>query len=253
MADTLGNVQIPASASDSPLGDPTLGILLQFFKAALTASLTNVWAVACPNVPVVKTIDARDPEDLSLTTTELPGLFLDRDGYDPIVWQSADYNFVPSRLRLWWVLPRLELKWRRQRSNIVHAATAGLLFANYWTGRVPGLVFPGDDDPVAATKGSLFTKFAKLWSINFGKSGPDKLKLDVDGKKQVFDCVVWNIVLGEKLGEDSSLHAKALLGLQDSIANSGLPLVFVGVRTIPLTGMLGTASSMPGSLEPGYT
>lgn len=243
MADTLGTVQIPALATDSPLGDPLLGYLLPFWKQALTNALTNVWAVACPNVPVVKTIDARNPKDFTLTTTELPALFVDRIGTDPIVHAAADYYKVPTRLRVWWVLPRLELKFRRQRSNIVQAATAALMFATEWTARAPGYVVAGDTDPAAATKGSLIWSFAKIWSIDWMKGGPDKLVLDLGKEgKQSFDCVVWNLQLNERLSIDPTAHAVALTGMTDTVADDGLAILTLAaqLRVTAITPATGT-------------
>ncbi len=101
MADQLGTVQIPALATDTPLGDPALTYLLGFWKQAITNAVSNVWAVAAPNVDVVKTIEARNPKDLLLTTTELPALFVDRMSYDPLVWEAADYAKTSTKLRVW--------------------------------------------------------------------------------------------------------------------------------------------------------
>ncbi|HEY1956698.1 MAG TPA: IPT/TIG domain-containing protein [Polyangiaceae bacterium] len=243
MADQLGTVQIPALATDAPLGDPFLGYLLGFYAQALTNALADVWAVAAPNVPVVRTTDARDPSTYTLTTTELPALFIDRMGWDETVWEATDYGRVPSRLRLWWVLPRLELKWRRQRSNITNAAYAALAFGTDWTGRVPGYVVPGDLDPVAASKGSLIWKYAKIWSLDFKKGGPQKLVIDLGKEgKQTFDAVVWNIDCSERLTNDITQRSAPLAGLTDSVADDGLPLISISaqLRASSITPSSGT-------------
>lgn len=243
MTDTLGNVQIPALNTDTPPGDPLLSTLLAFWSQCLTNALTPVWAITCPNIPVVKTTDARNPVDLTLTTTELPALFLDRLSYDPLTWEAADYPKLTSHLKLWWVLPRLDLKRRRQRSNIMQAAIAAVMFQTEWTGRAPGLIFPGDTDPIAATQGSLLLKFANVWSINWKKIDDSKLVLDLGNEgKQSFDCITWNIDVSEKISIDPSLHAVPLKGLLDSIADDGLPLIAIDahLRCSSITPSSGT-------------
>lgn len=244
MADALGTVQIPALASDLPQGDPLLGYLLGFYSQVLQNALTDVWAVVAPNVPVVKTTDARDPSTYTLTTTELPALFIDRMGWDETVWEAADYGRVPSHLRMWWVLPRLELKWRRQRSNIMQAAYAALAFGTDWTARAPGYIVGGDTDPLAATKGSLIWKYAKIWSLDFAKGGPQKLVIDLGKEgKSTFDAVVWNIDLSERLTNDITLRASPLAGLTDSVSNAGKAMVSVSaqLRVSSISPTSGTA------------
>lgn len=243
MADQLGTVQIPALGTDSPLGDPLLGYLLPFWKQCLVNGITAAWAIACPNVPVVKTTDARDPSTLTLTSTELPALFVDRMGYDPLVWEAADYCRTKTRLRLWWVLPRLDLKFRRVRSNVMQAAYASLLFSTEWTARAPGYVVPGDTDPAAGTKGSLVWKYAKIWSIDWQKGGPQKLVIDLGKEgKQTFDAVVWNLELSERLTNDITQRGGALSGLDDSVSDDGKAMLSISaqLRVSKITPASGT-------------
>lgn len=220
--DGLGLLQLPAPNTDTPLGDPLLDVLLGFWKQCLINALTSVWASACPNVPVVKTTDARNIQELGLTTAELPGLFVARDGSGETTWRASDYALIPTKLLVWWAMPRLELSNRRKRAPIVNAARAALEFPTEWVGRTPGWIVAGDTDPRAATLGSLLPKYAGLWYLHWKRSEIVRVPVNMPGEaKQTVEAILWTLEIGERLTIDPNNAARTypLAGLKDSVSD----------------------------------
>ncbi len=254
MTDSVGNLTLPAGTADSPPGDPILNVLLAFFKQCIVNNVGPAWTAIEPNVPVVKTTDARDPTDDALTTTELPALYLTRDTTGPVIWFAQDWRLIPSTLTLRWVLPPLQLKWRRQRSNIINAASTGMQMPLEQWGRAPGLVFPGDTDPAAATKGSLLFSFAKFHQLRLGKCSLGKMRIGVDATAKFFDCITWQLTMIERLKPDLAADYLALAGVSGNVQTSGLTID--GMQTgltlaaiVPATGTVagGTTFTIQGA------
>lgn len=254
MADTLGLLQLPALATDNPVGDPTLGILVSFFAQCLKNNLGTAWAKVEPGQNVVTATDIRDPRADGLTMNELPGLFIARAGSGETVWRASDYPCIPTKLMLWWVLPRLQVGSRRTRAPIVNAARGALEFTTEWVARTQGWIVDGDTDARASTLGSLVTKYAGLWYLHWKKSELIKIPLSMaTGPKQLFDAVVWTMEIGERLKPDpNGSRTYPNQGMTDSVADDGLVVIpEIEVSYPPLTGQLGTPNSMLGYVEPG--
>lgn len=251
MTDSVGNLTLPAGTADTPPGDPILSPLLQFFAQCLRNNVGPLWASIEPNVLAIKTTDTRCPTDDAFTSTELPALFLWRAGFGEFRWLAHDYRLQASTLTLQWVLPQLQVQWRRQRRNAFNAAAAALQMPLEQWGRAPGLIFPGDTDPAAQTAGSLIFSFAKFFSLSIGKAEIGKIRVGVDAGAKFYDAITWQLAMVERAVPDMAADYLPLAGVSGTVSNYDLPLTTFQMPPPAFTSVLGTPLAMPANIEPG--
>lgn len=222
MTDTYGALQIPAQvrgasppAVISP-GDPLLGWTADYLKAVLTANALASWQDVAPGAPVVNQVRLHNPEDETFNEKDLPCLFVFRDDSvadQAIEWLADDYRFQPSIVRAWWVMPVATQEKRALRFPFSNAITK-VIDQAIERQRDPSWVVAGDPDPLAATRGSVLSRYAG-WAV-FGLRRARRAKLKIamsDGPPRgPYEMLALEFYCEELLVRDPTLHP-ALAGV----------------------------------------
>lgn len=154
MADSFGLLTLPASAGDTPVGDPGLYKLAQFIAAVINDNTSTAWSSAQPapggsETPTVKTILLFNPEQQSANDEHFPALFVWRE-LGRLGENAQDRLESIDTVKLLWVFPkraRTEARAREQFANSVVKSVAKAIRL----GRDSAWLDTGDTDPVAAS------------------------------------------------------------------------------------------------------
>lgn len=185
MTDTLGLLQLPALATDDPVGDPLRKILGQFLAAHLNAKLKNAWNELCPG-NVVERIETNDPADNTFVASKLPCLAVyDANRPQQFEQLSDDIELRRSQIAILWVPPPVPQGHRAKREAFSKAVTAAI-FNALRRGRTPTWKYTGDTDPLTATRGSYINNILHLFQpIHLGATAEDAvLQIEMRGDPQ---------------------------------------------------------------------
>lgn len=212
MADRFGAISLPASppAKDEALTDPLLTYALGYFKAVINANGTAAWQARIPDgsIPVNKT-HPHDPLELSFVENDLPALYMwETDGSEGTTERLAEDIFIDHRnVHVLWIMPPEPEEKQKYRVQFTNAVRKSLILA-IERGRHPAWVVSGDTDPQAATRGSVFMRWAGIIAVDLSR-----------WTKKIF------IVTNEETKEKYAFHAfEATLAIQEELVEdiSGL-------------------------------
>lgn len=194
------------------LGDPTITRLVDYFKAFTNAEAGDGWRFASPNENPVHSAHTHDPNKYGFNTKFLPAYFLHRLGDPDYERLSEDSLLVHSNLRLLWVYGPAGQEGRRRLSSFVNAISKTLISA-IEDGRHPAYVFPDDDDPTAATQGSVIYRVAGIFRIEWKGYKLTNVQIpmatgasrDRDGERGMYDAMEAQIELVEERRRDPNV------------------------------------------------
>lgn len=152
MADTFGALQLPAPTTDSPIGDPALGMIGGFIRGAINNMLSTAWAALRPasipsDQPLVRELYLFDPKLRNFNVTTLPALFVYR-GNGVIDDAANDWLTDASETHALFLLPLLAREESRVREQFL-SAIVKVVAAALNKGRDPGWYDPNDPDKTA--------------------------------------------------------------------------------------------------------
>lgn len=153
MADQNGGLELPAPTDDTPVGDPALGHLGGFLRAAINRYCATAWAALRPrsgdDALPVRAVFTHDPEAASFNDRDLPALFVWRQR-TRFGQRDLDYLDGTSTVRALWVYPPEPQAKHVPRRPFAHAVASAVRVA-LGLGRIPEWAATGDTDPTAAT------------------------------------------------------------------------------------------------------
>ena len=108
MADSFGALDLPASATVAPIGDPALLRLGNYLQAVLNVKLATAWAVLRPRAGdlalPVRTVFTHNPKRRSFDDSLLPALFVYRVK-GAFLRDAAEYDRDHSDICVLWIYP----------------------------------------------------------------------------------------------------------------------------------------------------
>jgi hypothetical protein len=173
MTDLLGAlaIPIPVPAAGKTVADPFLDYLGDFLQAAINADAKAAWTAVHPavvkphSVPLpVAFVKRHNPNEADFRSGDLPALFVYRASTGKRTRIGPEWTLVPTTIHILWVPPRAQQKHLSLRQSYRHAVEAAIERC-LQTGRDPAWVVAGDSDPSAATAGSHFFSYAKLFEL----------------------------------------------------------------------------------------
>lgn len=211
MADTFGAITLPAALDitgdpdHDNASDPLLDFALLYFQAILNTKLGGLWRSIAPDQPMVRTVNANDPEEIDFNLKDLPCLYAWRAGSGDAGPDRAaeDIFFMRDQVMLFWVPQPARQAFRSFREQIT-AGISKALFAAIELGRDPCWVLKGDPDPLAATYGSVFPRFAGWSEMRMGK-WQDRVmtvQMDEDAPPKKFPALYCVLDIVEVFQED---------------------------------------------------
>lgn len=209
MTDLIGALEIPVPVPDQgkTVADPFLDLFGEFLRAAINADTKDAWAAVHPAVikphgePLPVTVVHRhNPDEAKFRSNELPALFVWRNASGKRLRISQDWQVVPTTIQVLWVPPRAQQKPLAERQPFSHAVASSVDRA-LDGGRHKAWIVTGDPDPNAATRGSYFYRFAKLFEepvITSTKCFELKLaRFDSTRETDNFDCFLMELEIRE--------------------------------------------------------
>jgi hypothetical protein len=219
MADTFGAETIPLSLplAGEEISDPGVSRLADFFMAVINANATANWETVMPGALPVSTAFTHNPEEVSFNERDLPALWLNRVGEDPLEWLAEDYDIAHVTMRLLWVFPAARQEVQKDRNTFVNGI-AHILAHCIELGRHPAYVLPGDPDPTATTQGSVIMRVAGLWELKWNgyKSGLG-LHIKTTSETRNYYCLDAKIGVSERRTFDIVADFPATKGLDLTI------------------------------------
>lgn len=162
MGDGYGPLELPVPVPAAPVpiegvralggevvGDPFLGILLQYTAAVLRKYCGAAWRAISPgDDSVVIGAHAWNPEVGGLSDAALPAVFGYRFTGKPPRRDASDWRIADETIALLWVFP-LQDQFKAQMRNSMVNAFGKTLDATFFATRDPGFVAADDPDPTA--------------------------------------------------------------------------------------------------------
>jgi hypothetical protein len=227
MTDRYGALPVPdlpAGIAGRAVTDPLLDYTLGYLGSVLNKHADTAWRSVFKASPPVKATFAHDPEQHCFSTSDLPALYLWRGAGGEFERLAEDWHVKHSVLTLLWVFPaavQFPQHHRRPFLNgllsVVHTAIE--------TGRDPAWVVPGDPDPTAAARGSVWPRWAGFLSLRVGKWKASQLVIAEGSKRLPFDAVEAEIPVTEHWAYDLAAHGEPNLGGELATRSEGdLPL-----------------------------
>jgi hypothetical protein len=154
MADSLGVLALPVSATALPVGDPIRKILGSFLQAAIRKNCNAAWSQIGGGTDVVMRVETNDPNDNTFVTTNLPCLAMLRDNRGRRMVRIADdIRYRESRIVALWV-PSLAVQIHKANRESMYQAIEAAVDVAVERGRVAGWVNAGDTTALSAVRGS---------------------------------------------------------------------------------------------------
>ena len=148
----------------NPPGDVVIGVFGAYLYAVMLSRLSESWAPYSGGAPIVKKVGFNNPEDNTINSRDLPGLFIYRkksDDFKPErisddLWQDTRRIFVH------WVPNQVKQELEAKRSPYLDAIRKTIKDAIFQERHVAWKK-PGETDPYAKLKGTCITTTAGLW------------------------------------------------------------------------------------------
>jgi hypothetical protein len=142
----------------------------------LNAHGAEAWATVFAASPPVRRIFAHDPAEHCFSEADLPALYLWRSSAESFEQLAEDWHIKRGILTLLWVFPQATQHPQRRRIPFLNGF-ASLLHVAVERGRDPAWRVPGDPDPTAAARGSVWPRWAGFFELALGRCKPAKLAL----------------------------------------------------------------------------
>lgn len=223
MSDLFGPLPVPlvAPKTGEAVADPFISTTLSFFAAVLNANAPAAWRAVfkdVPNAPVVKGTftDDPEPENGVFNESQLPALFFWRSDVRDPVYIAEDWLTQESRCTLLWVMPPAADRLKRSLRTSVINGIARTLMMMVERDCDPSWVVPGDLDPKAATRGSLFSVWGAWMEFMVGAWKPYQLKvrmLDRGAPPRPYDAVRITCRVVERLTYDLTVFDASAGGM----------------------------------------
>lgn len=247
MGDIAGALELPVPTTDTPVGDPLLATLAEFFAAVLNAKAASAWGTVAPGETAVAATFTRDPADVEFNDRQLPALFLWRSEIGEDHWIAQDWLIRPSTLSFLLAFRSVPSSRQKLREPFVNAIRSCLSLAIEFDGREPTWIVPGDTDPLALTKGSLLWTYAKVHSLRLGKAAMRPLIIrqlqppaDTTGSTGrvvgVYRSVQMSIRIEERITYDAATHADPHAYAEVTLKNPNAPSPGIVTNVGRLTG-----------------
>lgn len=176
MSDTYGLLTLPQASVGTPQTislagpDPALTLLTAYCKAVTNAVCGALYNLVDKDpvrgaLPTYRAF-THDPREVELLETDLPALFVWREGDTSYRQVAAGYRMATSTVALLWVAPS-----DRQEKLVQRHPFGNALFKNldraFELGRDPSFRIVGDAEPQAATLGSAVWTAAQIASVKW--------------------------------------------------------------------------------------
>lgn len=205
MAD-IGALTLPATPSETAVGDPARQMLADFFAAHLNAKLQDAWAAIGGGTQVVERVDVNDPNDNTFHTNKLPLLCVFREkSKRPFEILADGIAARRSSFVVLWIPPPATQQWKAKREGF-SAAVDAAIFQALKVERTPGWKIIGDTDPRAAAEGSRIGAALNLLRPIAYEASSDDITITiemVDAPAKSFPGVKVTIPVLEELTEDA--------------------------------------------------
>jgi hypothetical protein len=215
---------LPAPAGRESITDPLLHFTLDYFRTALNVHAAAAWRAVAPGHPPVRTAWAHDPDEVCFNERELPALYLWRGEGGHVEQLADDWAIKRSTLTLLWVFPNAPQAPQRRRAPFINGLLS-LIHVIVERGRDPAWRVPADPDLSASDYGSVWPRWAGVFSFEIAKWKAAKLIIEADAARRAYDSLELEIDLGEHLVEDA-------LGRFGPGADARM--IFTGVEALPL-------------------
>lgn len=192
--DTYGAIQLPTAAGDfTPIykgwgepekfssSDPCLSVIADFLATYLVTDgqTTAAWReIGGDKESCLKTVFLHDPFKGFFSATQVPALYLFRDGCTT-AYIADDWCMDTTKLKGLWVFPLPTQTKQRIKAPFVNVITKAVN-NGIETGRTPSWIQPGDADPSAPTLGSLFWPYAGFASLDYTGWQWAELRVEMD-------------------------------------------------------------------------
>jgi len=184
-ADNYGGIHLPVDPPKTlpdSVTDPFLEVTLDYLRAILNAKMQKAWDVVAPGgTPVVKTVNANDPEEVDFNTKYLPALYCWRAGSSDQRMPdhlAEDYWVLHDTVCLFWIMPMARQAFRAFREQMT-AGVVKAVHAAIELGRDPVWVRQGDTDPQAKLYGSVYQVHAGTVAVSLVKWEDRVMKIDM--------------------------------------------------------------------------
>lgn len=225
MADVFGSLTLPAPApaSGKAVADPLLDVLLAFFSACLTDSLTTAWQARCPGQPIVRASFALNPNEHGISSNDFPALYAWRSKFGPTKRAASDWYLRQSTISLMWVPEPSATERMATREPIINGIDAAISDALESVGRTPGWVVSGDTDPRAADEGSSLWAHTRLHQIELASTQWGTLTVETKNQNvsPFVRVVLMTVDLIERKLRDPLLHADEEYGITGAVVGTG--------------------------------
>lgn len=162
--DTYGAITLPVEPplAGVEVADPGVTLVAQFAQAVLNAYGQAAYSAVCPPVtglqtgtgtltnPVVRKALERDPSEEEFAESDLPAVFVFRNGGEQPFWLAEDYRVEPDTWTLLWLFQPAPQATRTRLKSFVNGIVK-ILDARIESMRDPSYVAAWDPDPTAPT------------------------------------------------------------------------------------------------------